>query len=163
MATVPRMALTVWNWQRAQCNRKETDMKTNEKSNRRPPAGWMNRPSLHVAARLAAVCLVAALGSGRAAADAGSPATPAKKPLIWIQIPPWTGDDENWGGPYDGPSARRMCMKILKDEANRLGVELSTDATRIKEFDGVMSLNAQSPPGDMAARGRPLPRPPRVL
>ena len=100
---------------------------------------------------MAAVCLIAACWTGRTAVadDVGSAAKPAKRPLIWIQIPPWTGDDENWGGPYDGPSAKRMCLKILKDEATRLGIELSTDAKRIKEFDGTLSLGPQSPKVDM--------------
>ncbi|MGA2619026.1 MAG: hypothetical protein ABSF26_15565 [Thermoguttaceae bacterium] len=125
-------------------------MKTNEVSKCRPAAGLMNRPSLRVAAGWAAVCLLAACWSGRAAADdAGSAAKPAKKPLIWIQVPQWTSDDDNWGGPYDGPSTRRMCLKILKDEATRLEIELSSDAKRMKEFDGALSLNPQSPPADM--------------
>jgi hypothetical protein len=100
---------------------------------------------------LAVVCLLAACWTGRAPAadDAGSGAKPAKRPLIWIQVPEWTGDDHNWGGPYDGPTATRMCQKILKDEAARLGVELSTDAKRIKEFDGALSLSPQSPKADM--------------
>jgi hypothetical protein len=42
-----------------------------------------------------------------------------------------------------------MCLKILKSEAARLGVELSTDAKRIKEFDGALSLSPQSPKADM--------------
>jgi len=126
-------------------------MKTNERSNCRPAAGRGNRTSLHVAVRLAVVCLLAACWTGRTAAgdDASSAAKPAKRPLIWIQVPEWTGDDHNWGGPYDGPSARRMCQKILKDEATRLGIELTSDAKRIKEFDGALSLSPQSPKADM--------------
>ena len=126
-------------------------MRTDERSKCRPAAGWMNRPSLHVAVRLAVVCLLAACWTGRTAAgeDAGPAAKPAKKPLIWIQVPPWTGDDENWGGPYDGPTAKRMCWKILKNEAARLGIELSSDAKRMKEFDGALSLGPQSPKADM--------------
>jgi hypothetical protein len=42
-----------------------------------------------------------------------------------------------------------MCLKILKNEAARLGIELSADATRIKEFDGALSLSPQSPQADM--------------
>ncbi|MGO8752648.1 MAG: hypothetical protein ACLQNE_42450 [Thermoguttaceae bacterium] len=126
-------------------------MKTNERTKCRPAAGWRNRTSLHVAVRLAVACLLAACWTVRTAAadDAGSAARPAKRPLIWIQIPEWTGDDYNWGGPYDGPSARRMCLKILRNEAARLGIELSTDATRIKEFDGALSLSPQSPQANM--------------
>ena len=66
-----------------------------------------------------------------------------------IQIPPWTGDDDNWGGPYDGPSAKRMCLKILKDEATKLGIELSTDVSRLKACDGTLSLAPQSPKADL--------------
>jgi hypothetical protein len=126
-------------------------MNTNERSNGRPVAGGLNWASLHLVVRWAAVCLLAAGWTGRtaAAADAGPAAKPAKRPLIWIQIPPWTGDDENWGGPYDGPTAKRLCLKILKDEATRLGIELSTDASRVKEFDGALSLGPQSPKADM--------------
>ena len=126
-------------------------MKTNERSKCPPAAGWMNRPSLHVAVRLAVVCLLAVCWTGHAAAgeDVGPAAKPAKRPLIWIQVPPWTHDDANWGGPYDGPTAKRMCLKILKDEATRLGIELSSDASRVKEFDGALSLTAQSPPAPM--------------
>ena len=126
-------------------------MKTNERSKCRPAAGWRNRTSLHVAVRWAVVCLLAACWTGRTAAadDAGSAAKPAKRPLIWIQVPEWTGDDHNWGGPYDGPSARRMCLKILKDEAARLGIELTSDAKRIKQCDGALSLSPQSPQADM--------------
>jgi len=106
---------------------------------------------LHIAVRLAVVCLLAVCWTGRTAAadDASSAGKPAKRPLIWIQVPNWTGDDHNWGGPYDGPTARRMCLKILKDEATRLGIELSSDAKRIKEFDGALSLSPQSPKADM--------------
>ncbi|MFH1918878.1 MAG: hypothetical protein ABIP48_03180 [Planctomycetota bacterium] len=101
--------------------------------------------------RLALVCLLAAYGTGRTAAadDAASAAKPAKRPLICVQVPAWTGDDHNWGGPYDGPTAKRMCEKILKSEAARLGVELSSDASRIKECDGALSVNPQSPPADV--------------
>jgi len=53
------------------------------------------------------------------------------------------------GGPYDGPTATRMCQKILKDEAARLGVELTSDPNRMKECDGGLSVNPQSPPADM--------------
>jgi hypothetical protein len=111
----------------------------------------MNRPLLHVAVRLALVCLLAACWAGRTAAaeDVGPAAKPPKRPLIWIQVPNWTHDDANWGGPYDGPTAKRMCLKILRDEATRLGIELSSDAGRIKEFDGALSLAPQSPPADM--------------
>jgi hypothetical protein len=126
-------------------------MRTNERSNRRPAADWTNRPPLHVSVRLAVACLLAACWAGRTvgAADVGPAAKQAKRPLIWIQIPPWTGDDENWGGPYDGPTAKRMCLKILNNEAARLGIELTTDAKRIKEFDGSLSLAPQSPKADM--------------
>jgi hypothetical protein len=126
-------------------------MNTNKRSKCRPVAGWRNRTSLHVAVRWAVVCLLAACWTGRTAAagDIGSVAKPGKRPLIWIQVPEWTGDDYNWGGPYDGPSARRMCLKILKDEAARLGIELSSDAKRMKEFDGALSLSPQSPQADM--------------
>ena len=126
-------------------------MKANERAKCRPAVGWMNRPWLRAAVRLAAACLLAACWTGRAAAaeDVGPAAKPAKKPLIWIQIPNWTGDDDNWGGPYDGPTTKRMCLKILKDEAARLGIDLSTDASRIKEFDGALSVRAQSPKADM--------------
>jgi len=107
--------------------------------------GW------HVVVRLAVACLFAAGWSGLAAAgeEVAVAAKTAKRPLIWIQVPNWTGDDDNWGGPYDGPSARRMCLRILKDEAARLGIELSTDASKIKEFDGGLSVRAQSPKADM--------------
>ena len=132
-------------------DRKGTVMKANERARCRPAAGWMNRPSVRVAVRLAAACLLAACWTGRAAAaeDVGLAAKPAKRPLIWIQIPNWTGDDDNWGGPYDGPTAKRICLKILKDEAARLGIELSTNASRAKEFDGALSVRAQSPKADM--------------
>jgi len=126
-------------------------MKTSERSKCLPAAGWMKRPSRHVAVRLAVVCLLAACWAGRAAAgeDVGAAAKPAKKPLIWINVPNWTHDDANWGGPYDGPTARRMCLKILKSEAARLGVELCTEVDRLKECDGALSINPQSPPADM--------------
>ena len=126
-------------------------MKTNERSKCRLLAGWLNRPSWQVAARLAVVCLVAVCWTGRAAAaeNVGAAGKPAKKPLIVIQIPPWTGDDDNWGGPYDGPSAKRMCLKILKDEATKLGIELSTDVSRLKACDGTLSLAPQSPKADL--------------
>jgi hypothetical protein len=81
--------------------------------------------------------------------DAGSLAKAPKRPLICIQIPPWTGDDENWGGPYDGPTAKRICLKILNSEAAKLGVELTTDAKRMKECDGALSLGPQSPKADI--------------
>ncbi|MCY3018744.1 MAG: hypothetical protein NTW87_06915 [Planctomycetota bacterium] len=99
----------------------------------------------------AAVCLLAAGWTGLAAAGEEAPAAAkaAKKPLIWIQIPNWAGDDDNWNGPYDGPATQRMCRKILKSEADKLGVELSTDAARVKEFDGALSVRAQSPKADM--------------
>jgi len=111
----------------------------------------MNRPSRHVAVRLAVACVLAAGWTTLAAAgeEVAAAAKTAKKPLIWIQVPNWSGDDDNWGGPYDGPSARRLCLRILKDEATRLGVELSTDASKIKEFDGGLSVRAQSPKADM--------------
>jgi len=114
----------------------------------------MNRPSRHLAVRLAVACLLAAGWAGLTAAgeEVGTAAKTAKRPLIWIQVPQvpnWTHDDANWGGPYDGPTARRMCQKILKDEAARLGIELSSDAKRIKEFDGALSVSAQSPKADM--------------
>jgi len=126
-------------------------MKTNERSKCRPAAGSKERPTLRVAARLAVACLLAACWAGRTAvADgAGSAAKATKRPLICIQIPPWTGDDENWGGPYDGPTAKRMCLKILNSEAARLGIELTTDAKRMKECDGAMSLVPQSPKADI--------------
>jgi hypothetical protein len=110
-----------------------------------------SRPSLHFAAHWAVVCLLAAGWASLAAAgeEAGAAAKAAKKPLIWIQIPNWTGDDDNWGGPYDGPATRRMCQKILKSEADKLGIELSSDAGRVKEFDGALSVRAQSPKADM--------------
>jgi len=84
-----------------------------------------------------------------AAEEVGAAAKPAKKPLIWINVPNWTRDDANWGGPYDGPTARRMCLKILNDEASRLGVELCTDASKRKECDGALSCAAPSPKADM--------------
>ncbi len=124
-------------------------MKTSEKSNHRPAPGCMNRPSLHVAVGLAVVCLLAACWTGRAAAAEDAAAAPAKRPLILIQVPAWGGDDHNWGGPYDGPTAKRMCEKILKSEAAKLGVELTSDAGRIKECDGALSVNPQSPPADV--------------
>jgi len=126
-------------------------MKTNERSKSRPVAGWMNRPSLHVVVCLAVVCMLAACGTGRTAAadEVGSAATPPDRPLISIQIPPWTGDDHNWGGPYDGPTAKRMCEKILKDEAAKLGIELSSDPNKINECDGGLSVSPQSPPADV--------------
>jgi hypothetical protein len=126
-------------------------MKTNERSKCRPGAGWMNRPSAHVAARLAVACLLAACWAGRTAAaeDVGPAAKPPKRPLIWIHVPNWTHDDANWGGPYDGPTAKRMCLKILKDEATRLGIELCTDVKRRKECDGGLSVAPQSPPAPM--------------
>ena len=99
----------------------------------------------------AALCLLAACGTGRTAAagDVGPAAQPAQKPLIWIQVPNWTGDDHNWGGPYDGPSAWRLCLRIMKSEAARLGIELITDPKRMKECDGGLSLSPQSPPANM--------------
>jgi len=126
-------------------------MKTSQRSKCRPAAGCMNRPSLDVVVRLAAVCLLAACWTGHAAAadNAGPAAKPAKKPLIWIQVPQWTGDDHNWGGPYDGPTSVRVCRKILKDEATRLEIELSSDPARVKEFDGALSVSPQSPKADM--------------
>jgi hypothetical protein len=42
-----------------------------------------------------------------------------------------------------------MCLKILKNEADKLGIELSSDAGRVKEFDGALSVRAQSPKADM--------------
>jgi len=101
--------------------------------------------------RLAVVCLLAVCWAGRTAAaeDAASAARPAKRPLILIQVPAWPGDDHNWGGPYDGPTSKRICDKILKSEAARLGVELTSDAGKIKECDGALSVNPQSPPADV--------------
>lgn len=115
-------------------------MKTNERSRGRA-----------VSRVVLLACLLAASWSGRAVAgeDAGATAKPAKKPLIWINVPNWTQDDANWGGPYDGPTSRRMCLKILKDEAARLGVELCTDAARAKECDGALSVREQSPKAEM--------------
>jgi hypothetical protein len=46
-------------------------------------------------------------------------------------------------------TAKRICLKILNDEAARLGIELSSDAKRIKEFDGALCLGPQSPKADM--------------
>ena len=96
-------------------------------------------------------CLLAACWTACTAAadDAARAAKPAKRPLIWIQVPQWTGDDDNWGGPYDGPVARRMCQKILKDEATKLRIELTSDPKRMKECDGALSLAPQSPQADM--------------
>ena len=108
----------------------------------------MKQSSRHLAVRLAVACALAAVCTTLAAAGE-APAKPAKKPLIWIQIPNWTHDDANWGGPYDGPTTQRMCRKILQSEAARLGVELSSDAARAKEFDGALSVAAQSPKADM--------------
>jgi hypothetical protein len=82
-------------------------------------------------------------------ATLASAAQAPKKPLILIQIPNWTHDDANWGGPYDGPAAQRMCRKILQAEAARLGVELTTDAARAKECDGALSVREQSPKTEM--------------
>jgi hypothetical protein len=136
--------------QQQNAHRKEILMKTNHKLPCRLTAGGVNRPWLRAASCLAAVCLLTTWISRAAAADAAGPAgKPAKKPLIWIQIPNWTGDDHNWGGPYDGPSTQRLCRKILNDEANRLGIELSSDPKRIKEFDGALSVAAPSPKADM--------------
>jgi hypothetical protein len=100
---------------------------------------------------LAVACLLTACLAGRVAAadDAVSAAKPDKRPLILIQLPAWPGDDHNWGGPYDGPTAKRICQKILKDEAARLGVELTSDAGRLGECDGALSVNPQSPPADV--------------
>jgi len=128
-------------------------MRTNERSKCRPAGGWMNWPPLHVAVPLAVVCLLAACWAvrGAAADDVASAAKPTKRPLIWIQIPPWTGDDENWGGPYDGPTAKRLCLKILNNEATRLGIELTSDAKRAKECDGILSMGPQSPKADVPA------------
>jgi len=97
------------------------------------------------------VCLLAVCWAGRMAAadDVTSAAQPAKRPLILIQVPAWPGDDHNWGGPYDGPTSKRICDKILKSEAARLGVELTSDAGKIKECDGALSVNPQSPPADV--------------
>jgi hypothetical protein len=126
-------------------------MKTSQRSKCRPDAGCRNRPPFHAVSRLTAVCLLAACWTGPTAAaeNAGPAARPARKPLIWIQIPQWTGDDHNWGGPYDGPASVRICQKILKDEATRLGIELSSDPARIKEFDGALSVSPQSPKASM--------------
>lgn len=126
-------------------------MNTNERPICRPAAGWMNCPPLHVAVRLAVVCLLAACWAGRAAGGegVGAAAKPAQKPLIWINVPNWTHDDANWGGPYDGPTTRRMCLKTLQSEAARLGVELCTEAERPKKCDGALSINPPSPPADM--------------
>ncbi len=100
---------------------------------------------------IALACLLAAGLSGRAAAgeDAGAAAKTPKKPLIYVNVPNWTHDDANWGGPYDGPTARRMCLKILKSEAARLGVDLCTEAKGLKECDGGLSVHPQSPPADV--------------
>jgi len=102
-------------------------------------------------ARWVLVCLAAVgWGSGTTAADdAASSSQQARKPLIWIPAPRWDKDDANWSGPYDGPTATRLCMKILKDEAAKLGVELSSDETRMKEFDGILSLTTQSKASDL--------------
>jgi hypothetical protein len=126
-------------------------MKTSERSKCRSAAAWRKPTSLRVAACLAAVCLLAGCWAGRGAAgeDVGAAAKPAKKPLIWINVPNWTHDDANWGGPYDGPTARRMCLKILKSEGARLGVELCTEADRLKKCDAALSINPQSPPADI--------------
>jgi len=107
-----------------------------------------NRTLRQVAVRLVVACLFAVGWTGLAAAGEGAAKT-AKKPLLWIQIPNWTGDDHNWGGPYDGPTTQRVCRRILQDEAARLGIELSSDASRIKEFDGALSCAAPSPKADM--------------
>ncbi|HUT32296.1 MAG TPA: hypothetical protein VNE39_02345 [Planctomycetota bacterium] len=114
-------------------------MRTNERSRGR------------AASRVVLACLLAAFWAGRAAAgeDVGAAAKPAKKPLIWINVPNWTHDDANWGGPYDGPTTRRMCQKILKDEAAKIGVELCTDASKMKECDGGLSCAAPSAKADM--------------
>lgn len=81
--------------------------------------------------------------------NAACAAQPAKKPLIFIQVPDWTGDDHNWGGPYDGPAARRMCLKILRDEAGKLEVELTSDPNHLDRCDGALSLSPQSPKTDV--------------
>lgn len=101
--------------------------------------------------RVVVACLLAACWAGRLAAgeDVGAAAKAPKKPLIYINVPNWTHDDANWGGPYDGPTARRMCLKILKDEAARLGVELCTDAARAKDCDGALSIHQECPKGEM--------------
>ena len=106
------------------------------------------RTSRRLAVPLAVACVFAAGWTGLAAAAEGA-AKPAKKPLIWIQIPNWTHDDANWGGPYDGPATQRMCRKILQSEAARLGVELTSDASKAKDCDGALSVAAQSPKADM--------------
>ncbi len=125
-------------------------MNTNERSTSRPAAGRRNRKWLHAAIGMAVVGLAASCWiSPVAASDLGSAAKSAKRPLILIQVPDWTGDDHNWGGPYDGPSSKRMCLKILKNEAARLAVELTTDPKRMKECDGALSLNPQSPKADI--------------
>lgn len=128
-------------------------MNTITRSMSRLGAGWKNRKSLQTVLRLTVVCLLAAGWTGRTAVadDAGCAAKPAKKALIWVQDPPWAGDDENWGGPYDGPTAKRMCWKILKNEANRLGVELTSDPRKIKEADGLLSMTPQSAKADVPA------------
>jgi len=114
-------------------------MRTNERSRGR------------AAGRLVLACLLAAGWAGRAAAgeDVGAAAKAAKKPLIWINVPNWTHDDANWGGPYDGPTSRRLCQKILKDEAAKIGVELCTDGGKMKECDGALSCAAPSPEANM--------------
>ena len=124
-------------------------MKANEKSNCRRLAGRTHRPTLDLAVLAAVASLLAVCCTNPAlAADAAAPAAkPAKKPLIWIHIPNWTGDDHNWSGPYDGPTTVRMCNKILKDEATKLGVELTSE--RVKEIDGVLSVNPQAPKMDV--------------
>jgi hypothetical protein len=151
-ATALRRAATAWNLaQNRTYIERNIAMRTNQKSKCRPAAGWMNWPPLHVAVHWAGVCLLAACWAGHAAVaeDVGAAAKSAKKPLIWVHVPNWTHDDANWGGPYDGPTTRRMCLRILKSEAARLGVELCTEAEGLKKCDGAISINPQSPPADI--------------
>ncbi|MGC8639722.1 MAG: hypothetical protein ACP5XB_07560 [Isosphaeraceae bacterium] len=126
-------------------------MKTNDRSKCRPAVGGRNRTSPRAVVAWVSLCLLAAYGIDRTAAagDVRSAAQPAQKPLFWVEVPNWTGDDHNWGGPYDGPTAWRLCLKIMKSEATRLGIELSTDARRMKACDGGLSLSPQSPPANM--------------
>jgi hypothetical protein len=93
---------------------------------------------------LVLIGLAAAGWPGTAIADdVWSDPEPAKKPLIYVPDPGWSEKDEAWypwNAPHDGPSAWRLCRNILKDEARRLGIQLTSDGSRAEAFDGAIVL-----------------------